>query len=331
MKKAQNTIRALGLCSGGLDSILAALVLRDQGIEVEWITFTTPFFSAGKAEAAARRTGIRLHVENITERYLEMLKNPRAGYGQHMNPCMDCHALMFHLAGRKMEAEGYRFLFSGEVLGQRPMSQTRSSLRYVEKHSGYEGYILRPLSALKLPETEPERLGWVDRDRLQDIAGRSRKRQIALAADYGITEYPTPAGGCLLTDKQYSQRLRDLFAHEKQVDEAALHMLKYGRHFRLDSATKLIVGRTRKENEKLGGLYRPGVDIMLKTDRFPGPLALIPGGGDWENVRFAAAICAGYSKAPDDAAATVSVTTPQGVKTVRVFGKPPAEVKNLLI
>ena len=139
MDNTKDIIRALGLCSGGLDSMLAALVLQDQGIQVEWITFETPFFSADKALAAAKTTGIRLHVENITRPYMAMLKNPPAGYGQHMNPCMDCHSLMFRLAGQKMASGKYHFLFSGEVLGQRPMSQTRSSLRYVEKHFRCDG------------------------------------------------------------------------------------------------------------------------------------------------------------------------------------------------
>ena len=161
MNADRNRIRGLGLCSGGLDSILAALVLKKQGVDAEWITFETPFFSAEKARNASRATGIPLSVENITDTYLHMLKDPNCGYGKNMNPCMDCHALMFKLAGVIMRKRGFHFLFSGEVLGQRPMSQTRPSLKYVEKHSGMGGYILRPLSALKLEETIPEQEGWV--------------------------------------------------------------------------------------------------------------------------------------------------------------------------
>ena len=152
----------MGLCSGGLDSMLSALVLRKQGIEVEWVTFETPFFSSAKAQRASHTTGIPLTVKKITQVYLEMLENPRCGYGKHMNPCMDCHALMFRLAGKIMEEEGFDFLFSGEVLGQRPLSQNMQSLRYVEKQSGYDGYILRPLNAKRLPETIPEKEGLVN-------------------------------------------------------------------------------------------------------------------------------------------------------------------------
>ncbi len=159
----QNKVRALGLCSGGLDSRLAAMVLRRQGIAVEWVNFETPFFSSAKARQAARLLKVPLTVKKITRTYLEMLKNPPCGYGQHMNPCLDCHALMFRLAGKIMKEKQFDFLFSGEVLGQRPMSQTKPSLRYVEKNSGFEGYILRPLSAKKLPITIPEKEGKVNR------------------------------------------------------------------------------------------------------------------------------------------------------------------------
>jgi tRNA-specific 2-thiouridylase len=206
MTSNQGKTRALGLCSGGLDSMLAGLVLREQGIEVEWVTFETPFFNAAKAGKASRITGIPLTVKAIYPVYIEMLKNPPAGYGKYMNPCMDCHALMFKLAGAIMRAREFDFLFSGEVLGQRPMSQNKTSLRYVEKHSGFDGYILRPLTAKNLPETIPEKEGLVDRELLLDIAGRGRKDQIKLAEKFGIKDYPAPAGGCLLTDVGYTNR-----------------------------------------------------------------------------------------------------------------------------
>ena len=225
-------------CSGGLDSMLSGLILRDQGIDVEWVTFETPFFHAKKARKASKMTDIFLTIKPIFPVYMKMLKNPPAGYGKHMNPCMDCHALMFKLAGEMMQEQGFDFLFSGEVLGQRPMSQNKTSLRYVEKHSGFEGYILRPLCAKKLPETIPEKEGLVDRQLLLDIAGRSRKRQIDLANRFGITDYPAPAGGCLLTDKGFSDRLRDLFQYKETCTEAELHLLKFGRHLRLNPETK---------------------------------------------------------------------------------------------
>ena len=332
MEKTQSeTIRALGLCSGGLDSILAGLVLRDAGVDVEWISFETPFFTADKARKASRMTGIPLIVENITPVYMEMLKNPRCGYGQHMNPCMDCHALMFQQAGRLMAWRGCRFLFSGEVLGQRPMSQTRPSLRYVEKHSGHDGYILRPLSAKKLPETVPEKEGWVDRERLLDIAGRGRKRQIELAEHYGVTDYPAPAGGCLLTDKGYSRRLRDLLDHDLFPSEADLHLLKYGRHFRLDAESKIVVGRTKTENDAILRYFDPGKDIHIKVRDVPGPVVVMPGGGSPEAVRLAAEVAAGYSKTREGASAKVSATAPEGETGILVVVPARDEIRNYLI
>ncbi len=286
----KKVVRALGLCSGGLDSILAGLVLRQQGIEVAWITFETPFFSADKARAAARQTGIPLTVREITPAYLQMLRNPPCGYGKHMNPCMDCHALMFRLAGEWMQDQGFDFLFSGEVVGQRPMSQTKTSLRYVEKHSGFDGYILRPLSARNLPETIPEKKGWVDRERLLNLSGRSRKPQIQLAAQFGIRDYPAPAGGCLLTDAGYTRRLKDLFAHQAHTSTTDLELLKHGRHFRLDADTKIIVGRTQKDNQRILALHDADQDTTLRVRDFPGPVIAIRGRASQQNLETAAAI-----------------------------------------
>ena len=327
----KKVIRALGLCSGGLDSILAGLVLRQQNVEVAWITFETPFFSADKARAASRATGIPLTVQEITPVYLKMLRSPPCGYGKHMNPCLDCHALMFRLAGERMRAAGFDFLFSGEVVGQRPMSQTKSSLRYVEKQSGFNGYILRPLSARNLPETLPEQMGWVDRERLLGLSGRSRKPQIALAAEFGITDYPAPAGGCLLTDPGYARRLKDLFAHQAEVATADLVQLKYGRHFRLDATTKIVVGRTQKENQQIRALRDPRRDTTFKVKDYPGPTVLLAGMPSADNLTKAAAICAGYSKASREAAVDVLTTSPKGQRTLRVTPVAPQEVHALMI
>lgn len=331
MNDTQKKVRALGLCSGGLDSQLAGLVLRSQGIEVNWITFETPFFSADKSRRAAERLGIALIVENITEIYLPMLKNPPCGYGKNMNPCLDCHALMFRLAGDRMKKEGFDFLFSGEVVGQRPMSQTKPSLRYVEKHSGYDGYIIRPLSARLLPESIPEKEGLVDRSRLLDFSGRGRKSQMKLAEEFDITDYPAPAGGCLLTDKVFSDRLRELLARNENPSEASLHLLKSGRHFRLPGGAKIVVGRKQADNNFLQKYYDPAADTLIRLHKKPGPLVLVPGEWDEPVIRLAAAIAVGYSKLPKDSAADVQVASPKGREVIRVLGLRPEDVKRLLV
>ncbi len=327
----EQPVRALGLCSGGLDSMLAGLVLRDLGIEVNWVTFETPFFSAKKAKAISKTTGVPLTVKKITPVYLKMLKNPPCGYGKHMNPCMDCHALMFRIAGEMMTGSGYDFLFSGEVLGQRPLSQTRPALRYVEKHSGFDGYILRPLSAKLLTETIPEKEGKVDRAKLLAFSGRSRKPQIQLAKSFGITDYPTPAGGCLLTDKEFAKRLKDLFDCQKESEERDYHLLKHGRHFRLNPDTKIIVGRTQADNENIEKYHNPSKDILIRLKKFPGPTVLMPGGGGEEAVLLASSICTGYSKAPVNTPVEVNVDSPSGRKTVQVIGLSAGEASHLLL
>ena len=331
MNSPSKKVRALGLCSGGLDSMIAGLILRDQGIDVEWVTFETPFFSSARARKASNLTGIPLTVKSITAEYLKMLRNPPGGYGKYMNPCLDCHAMMFRIAGDMMKERKLDFLFSGEVLGQRPMSQTRPSLRYVEKHSGYDGYILRPLCAKRLPETIPEKQGLVNREKLLNLAGRSRKPQIKLAKNYGIKEYPTPAGGCLLTDKGFSRRLRDLFDHQSAWTENELYLLKFGRHLRVNENTKIIVGRTQDDNQHILNYYDPGTDTILKVKEYPGPITLVPRGGSKEMLTLAASICAGYSKAPGLAPVEVSVTNPKNSQTITVLGIPPKDIQHFMV
>jgi tRNA U34 2-thiouridine synthase MnmA/TrmU len=331
MNIQQRNARGLGLCSGGLDSMLSGVLLREQGVEVEWVNFETPFFAASKARKASRLTGIPLTVKSIFADYIVMLRNPPAGYGKRMNPCLDCHTLMFRLAGEIMREKGFDFLFSGEVLGQRPMSQTKPSLRYVEKHSGMAGYILRPLSAKLLPETIPEQQGLVDRERLLDIHGRGRKDQIALAATFGITDYPAPAGGCLLTDKGFSARLKDLFDHGGDSTEADFELLKFGRHFRLNRQAKLIVGRTAEDNENILRRHDPQREVVLDVPDYPSPIGLLQGAADPGSLLLAAAICVGYSRAPKLSAVDVLVKRSTGEEVIQAIAVLPDDVRKLMI
>lgn len=323
-------VKGVALFSGGLDSILAFKVIQEQGIEVTGITFETPFFGAAKARITAERIGLPLAVLDITEEHLRMLRSPRYGYGRNMNPCIDCHTLMLQIAGRRMEEEGADFVFTGEVLGERPMSQGRQSLHIVAKNSGYPDRILRPLSARLLPETEPERSGKVDRSRLCDIQGRGRKRQMAMAVHYGITSYPPPAGGCLLTDPIFSRRLRDLFDHHPGHAIRDIELLKVGRHFRLDEKTKVVAGRNAMDNETIERLAQRG-DALIRIDSFPGPTVLLPGGGDEETRLLAAGICARYSDGPRDRELVAHSLRDGSATSLTVRAVNPGEAERLLI
>lgn len=329
--KTATGVKALGLCSGGLDSILSALVLQKQGIDVTWISFETPFFDAGAAQKASKQTQIALIVKDITPIYMDMMRAPKAGFGKNMNPCMDCHTLMFAQAGAVMEKKGFDFLFSGEVMGQRPKSQTKNALRYVEKNSGYDGHIVRPLSGRLLPETLAEKEGLVDREQLLDISGRSRKAQMELAKEFNITDYPSPAGGCLLTDIGFSQRLRDLLYVQKTEDTLQLKLLKYGRHFRLDKECKLTVGRNRGENKRIMDLYNPACHIRLRNADLPGPDALVFGNATEKNLLTAAQITASYTKAKPGQTATVHIFEGDRIREVEVSIPKSGTFQDLLI
>lgn len=295
MKRA----RALGLFSGGLDSMLATLVLRAQGVEVTGMVWVTPFFTSERAEQSAAVINLPLIIEDFTERYTPLLYDPPRGFGKWMNPCIDCHLLMLREAGRVMESAGYDFLFTGEVVGQRPFSQNKGSLNLIARESGYGDRLLRPLSARLLKTTQPEREQLVDRDRLLNLSGRGRKRQMELAAQFGLTSYPAPAGGCLLTNPGYAARLRDLVGHLPQAELTRRHLelLKWGRHFRLRPDLKVIVGRDQRDNEALERLVQPG-DVVLKAEHYPGPLVVIPQAPPDADLTLAAALCASYSDAP---------------------------------
>jgi len=310
-------VRAIALLSGGLDSILAAKTILEQGIEVVGLSFITPFFGPKNAQKAATKLGIPLIAKDITDEHFLIVKNPPHGYGKTMNPCIDCHALMLKAAGKLMQDEGYDFIFTGEVLGERPMSQNQIALGIVAKTSGYERYILRPLSAKLLPPTEPELKGLVDRDKLLDIQGRSRKIQIKLAKEFGIKEYPNPAGGCLLTDIGFSKRLKDLLTYNQTPSGTDLRLLKIGRHFRLSDTVKLIVGRNEAENELLEHFYMPS-DFLLQMQDIPGPTGLLAGDKASAVLEIAACICASYSDAEEGDECYVSLPNNKQAEAIKV-------------
>ena len=289
-------MKALALLSGGLDSILATKLVLDQGIEVVALQLILPFTAekTDYAGAVAKRFEIPIiHVEAGAE-YLEIIRNPKYGYGSGMNPCIDCHSYMLREAKRIAEEIGAEFIFTGDVLGERPMSQHKKALEIADREAGLEGMVLRPLSAKLLPKTIPECEGWIDRSKLLDIKGKSRKVQIALATKFNL-DYPSPAGGCLLTDKEFVSKVKDLFTHKETVTKIDLALLKIGRHFRLASS-KLIVGRNEAENRLLSDLKRPE-DYVFEVPGYGSPLTILEGSKDKEAIVLAARLTARYSDA----------------------------------
>ncbi|TES97042.1 DUF814 domain-containing protein, partial [Patescibacteria group bacterium] len=265
--------KALVLLSGGLDSMLAAKLLTDQGVAVTGLTFTTPFFGAKKAEKASKQLGIPLKVIDISKEHFEIVKKPQYGYGKNVNPCIDCHGLMFKKAKDLVKKEGFDFVATGEVLGQRPMSQNKQALKIVEKLSGLEGKILRPMSAKLLDETEIEKKELVNRDRLLSIKGKSRKEQIALAKKLGFKKYATPGGGCLLTDPGYALRFKKLREAFPYFDLKEAELIKYGRLF-VEKDYLFLVGRKHEENLELKKVADKN-DILLEVKEVPGPITLL--------------------------------------------------------
>lgn len=323
-------VKAISLFSGGLDSILAVKLIGEQGIDMEGIAFETPFFNASRARLAAAKIGLSLQIIDITQPHLVMLKSPRYGYGKNMNPCLDCHTLMLATAGKRMEETGTDFIFTGEVLGQRPMSQTRQSLHVVAKNSGYADFIVRPLSARLLPETRPEQEKKLDRSKLLSIQGRGRKTQFQLARHYGIEDYPPPAGGCLLTDPNFSRRLKDLFDHCPDHGIRDIELLKLGRHFRIHAHAKLIVGRNQADNNAIQALIREG-DAVLQMADFRGPTVLVPHGCDEATLREAAGFCCLYANRPDDHPCTVVCRTGGTARTVTVTAARREDAERMLL
>lgn len=326
-------MKAVSLFSGGLDSQLAVCVIKDQAVEIVAVNFVTPFFGADpNNRLAARQLGVEYHEIDIGESYMGILKNPVYGYGKNINPCIDCHAFMLKNAGEFMEQVGARFLITGEVLGERPMSQNKSALQAVEKLSGMRGLILRPLSALLLKPTIPETEGWVDRSRLLDISGRGRKRQIELAQHYGIIDYPTPAGGCLLTQENYAKRLRTLLNANPDAGCSEMAILKLGRHFYLEENLLLVVGRNQAENE---GIQRMAAreDYIIRVADRPGPLGLLRVLKPDANVdlKLPASIVARYSDARDLPSARINIKQVNAAEsTLTIRPMAPAEVPDMI-
>jgi tRNA U34 2-thiouridine synthase MnmA/TrmU len=332
-------MKAIALLSGGLDSTLAAKIVLDLGIELEALNFLTVFCTCTNkgetclaSQKAVSALGIPLKVLNVSEEYLPVVKNPKHGYGSNMNPCIDCRIFMLKKAKAYMEEIGASFIVTGEVLGERPMSQRRDSMRLIEKEAGLDGLILRPLSAKLLPASIPEKEDWVDRERLLKIQGRSRKPQIHLADHYGIRDYPCPAGGCLLTDPAFARRIRDLIHHHSDFTLNDVHLLKMGRHFRLSPKLKLVVGRNEEENQKIQ-TFSEERDILLRLFCFRGPLSLLRGEAGEREVEQAASITARYSKAKDLEKVEVicKKAKEDGNRSLSVTPLPEKEIEALII
>ncbi len=295
-------IKAIGLLSGGLDSTLAVKLMLDMGIDIVCLNLKTPFcLCDGKegcySEKVAKKYDLKLIRLFAGDDYIELVKNPKHGYGKNLNPCIDCRIFLFSKAKKALEQQKADFIFTGEVLGERPMSQRRDAIMLIEKESGLKGMVLRPLSAKHFEPTLPEKKGWVKRDKLLDIKGRSRKPQLDLAESFGIKDFPCPAGGCLLTDQNFAKRLKDSF-EQKEDSLRHIALLRIGRHFRLPSKAKVIAGRNETENKTILALAHPQ-EIKLTACGYKSTYVLLLGEPDSYNLDKASKICARYCDQKD--------------------------------
>ena len=305
--------KVVALLSGGLDSQLAIKMMQEQGFDVSAVAIKTPFcdFDCGRGcgfEIRERADDLNVNLKTVYlgDEYIEMLKHPKHGIGAGFNPCIDCRSMMFDAAKKHMEEIGAEFIISGEVLGQRPMSQHAPALRTIEKESDLVGKIVRPLSAALLPETDPEKDGLIKRENLGMIRGRTRRNQLDMAKKYGIENPPNAGGGCLLTEPHFGIKAKDLFSHTENPTINDIDLLKIGRHFRLDEETKFIVGRNKDENEMIKAISLPG-DILLEAKDFVGPVSILRGSNAKKHLKFASSITLRYSDAPNDEQAIVSI------------------------
>ncbi len=330
-------IKAIGLVSGGLDSALAVAVVKRLGVDILAVHASIGYSSgfmraeiAGEkhedlmAAEAARMSaafGVPTRVLDLVEEYFDVLLHPRHGYGANVNPCIDCHLFMIRKAKEVMEREGARFVFTGEVLGQRPMSQNYKALELIDRESGLEGRLVRPLSARLLPETLAEKNGWIARDGLLDIQGRSRRRQMELAPALGVTGYSSPAGGCMLTDENYAARFKDWMRHRRgaPLTHEETLLFSVGRHFRLSSSVKAVVGRREAENHYIERAW--GAGWLAAPVDVPGPTVLVQGPTGDEDLRLGAALVARYSDAKT--APSVKVVVRKGDEEI-IFDVAPA-------
>jgi tRNA U34 2-thiouridine synthase MnmA/TrmU len=301
MPANNESIKAIGLLSGGLDSTLAVKMMIDQGVEVHVLNFVTPFCTCTRkgckheASKVAKLFGVPVKIISGGREYIEMIKNPKYGYGRNMNPCIDCRIFMFKKAKKYMEKIGAQFIVTGEVLGQRPMSQHKKALNIIEKESETERIVVRPLSAKLFPPTIPEEKKWIDGEKLLSIQGRRRIPQIELAKELSINDYPCPAGGCRLTDPSFAKRLRESFEHEEYTIKD-INLLRYGRHFRLESGAKVIVGRNEEENKILKG-FQDENDILIELMGVGSPIVLLNKCKGKSDIKKAATFCVRYSDA----------------------------------
>ena len=303
-KELEVLTRALAMLSGGLDSILAAKLIKDQGIEVIGITYKSYFFDEENARRMVKQIDIPLEVVDFSEEHFELVKNPKHGYGKNMNPCIDCHAMMMRYSGELLKKFEADFIITGEVINQRPMSQNAGALNTVKKESGFSDKILRPLCAKLLPPTEMEESGMVDREKLMNINGRSRKVQMELAEKWNIKDYPSPAGGCKLTEPGYSKRLRDLLDNNDEVTPRDMELLRYGRRFRISRNTVIISARTKDEGDLIKPILNSN-DTGFIVDKYTGSMVVLVGEATEEGIKLAAAIAARYSKGKDEEKVTV--------------------------
>ena len=308
-------VKAVALYSGGLDSTLAILAMQRHGIEVTAITFLNHFgcdisdrSSCSKDPyAASLKFGFKVKLSHLSDKFLEIVKNPKHGHGKNMNPCVDCRILMLREAKEFMNIIDAEFLITGEVLGQRPMSQRRDCFPLIDKAADLKGLVVRPLCGKVLPATVPEEKGLIQRDWLYDFHGRTRKPQIALAEEWGLTEYPAPAGGCLLTEPIYAYKLKDLLEHNRAPEYKDINFLRVGRHFRFSRDCKIIVGRNKDENNTIRSLIAPD-DYLLKVEGWGSPTTVVLGNPTETAVSLAASFCARYSDAGKLPEVIVAVT-----------------------